>query len=177
MNCPLVSLIFLKRSLVFPILFFSSLSLHWSLRKAFLSLLAILRNSTFKWVSFLFFFAFSFFSQLFESPPQTAILLFCISFQVAHSKWTVSSDCCCNWDFPDSSVVKNLPAMQETQEMWVRSLGQEDPPEEEMTTHFSILAWKIPRTEESGRLQSMGLQKHWVRLNTHTTVNYHHSNK
>ena len=48
-NVPLVSLIFLKRSLVFPILLFSYLSLHWSLRKAFLSLLAILWNSTFKW--------------------------------------------------------------------------------------------------------------------------------
>ena len=41
-------------------------------------------------------------------------------------------------------MVKNPPAMQETQEMQVRSLGQEDPLEEEMATHFSILAWKIP---------------------------------
>ena len=49
-NIPLVSLIFLKRSLVFPILLFSSISLHWSLRKAFLSLLAILWNSAFKWI-------------------------------------------------------------------------------------------------------------------------------
>ena len=48
-NVPLVSLIFLKRSLVFPILLFSSISLHWSLRKAFLSLLAILWNSAFRW--------------------------------------------------------------------------------------------------------------------------------
>ena len=46
---PLVSLIFLKRSLVFPFLLFSSISLHWSLRKAFLSLLAVLWNSAFKW--------------------------------------------------------------------------------------------------------------------------------
>ena len=59
-NVPLVSLIFLKRSLVFPILLFSSISLHRSLRKDFLSLLAILQNSAFKWVSFLFSFAFSF---------------------------------------------------------------------------------------------------------------------
>ena len=49
-NVPLVSLIFLKRSLVFPILLFSSISLHWPLRKAFLSLLALLWNSAFKWV-------------------------------------------------------------------------------------------------------------------------------
>ena len=61
-NVPLVSLIFLKRSLVFPILLFSSISLHWSLRKAFLSLLDILCNSAFKWVylSSLFSFAFHF---------------------------------------------------------------------------------------------------------------------
>ena len=51
--------------------------------------------------------------------------------------------------------VKNLPATQETQ---VRSLGQEDPLEKEMTTHSSILAWRIPWTEESGELQSSGLQ-------------------
>ena len=49
-NIPLVSLIFLKRSLVFHILLFSSISLHWSLRKAFLSLIAILWNSAFRWV-------------------------------------------------------------------------------------------------------------------------------
>ena len=49
-NVPLVSLIFLKRSLVFPVLLFSSISLHWSLRKSFSSLLAILWNSAFKWV-------------------------------------------------------------------------------------------------------------------------------
>ena len=55
-----------------------------------------------------------------------------------------------------SRMVKNLPAMQET---WVRSLGQEDPLEEGMTTHSSILAWRIPRTEESGGLQSMGVVK------------------
>ena len=44
-------------------------------------------------------------------------------------------------------------------EMWVRPLGQEDPLEEEMTTHSRILAWGIPWTEESGGLQSMMLQK------------------
>jgi len=46
-------------------------------------------------------------------------------------------------------MVKNLPAMQETQ---VQSLGQEDPLEKDTTTHSSILAWRIPRREESGRL-------------------------
>ena len=49
--------------------------------------------------------------------------------------------------------------MQEPQETWVQSLGQKDPLEEEMATHSSILAWKIPWTEEPGRLQSMGSQE------------------
>ena len=56
-----------------------------------------------------------------------------------------------------AEMVKNLPAVQE---IWVQTLGQEDPLEKEMTTHPSILAWKIPWTEEPGRLgglQSMGL--------------------
>ena len=52
----------------------------------------------------------------------------------------------------------HLP-MQETQEMRVLSLGQEDPLEEEMATYSSILAWKVPWTEEPGELQSKGLQK------------------
>ena len=55
-----------------------------------------------------------------------------------------------------AQTVKNLLAMQETQ---VRSLGWEDPLEKEMATHSSIHAWKIPWTEEPGRLQSMGLQR------------------
>ena len=55
-----------------------------------------------------------------------------------------------------AQMVKNPPAIQETQ---VRSLGPEDPLEEEMATHSSILAWKIPWTEEPGGLQSMGLQR------------------
>ena len=58
--------------------------------------------------------------------------------------------------FLGGSVVKNLPAMQETQ---VQSLGQEDTLENEMATHSSILAWKIPWTEKLGGIQSMGSQK------------------
>ena len=50
--------------------------------------------------------------------------------------------------------------MRETQEMQVPSLGGKDPLEEEMATHSSILAWEIPRTEEPGRLQSLGSQRH-----------------
>ena len=56
-------------------------------------------------------------------------------------------------------MVKNPPAMPETQEMWVQSLGQEDPLEKRMATHSSILAWKIPWIEEAGGLLSMGLQR------------------
>ena len=52
--------------------------------------------------------------------------------------------------------VKHLPAMQET---WVQFLGQEVPMEKEMATHSSILAWRIPWTEEPGRIQFMGLQE------------------
>ena len=55
-----------------------------------------------------------------------------------------------------AQTVKNLPKLQKT---WVRSLGQEDPLEKDMATHFSILAGKIPWPEEPGGLQSIGLQR------------------
>ena len=58
--------------------------------------------------------------------------------------------------FPGGTDVKNPPAMQET---WVRSLGWEDPLEEGMAAHSSILAWRIPWTEVPGELQSMGSQR------------------
>ena len=58
-------------------------------------------------------------------------------------------------------MVKNPPAVQET---WVQSLGREDPLEEEMATHSSILAWEIPRTEDPAGLQSMGSQ---LSMHTH----------
>ena len=61
--------------------------------------------------------------------------------------------------FTGDSVVKNLHAMQEPQEMQVQSLGWEDPLEEGMATHSSILAWRIPWTEEPGGLQSIVLQR------------------
>ena len=64
------------------------------------------------------------------------------------------------WGTPRASLVaqriKHLPAMQET---WVQSLGWEDPLEKEMATHSSILAWRIPWTEEPGGLQSTGSQR------------------
>ena len=61
--------------------------------------------------------------------------------------------------FPGGAAVKNLPAMQETQEMQIRALGWEDPRKKEMATHSSIFAWKVPWTERSGGLRSMGLQR------------------
>ena len=56
-------------------------------------------------------------------------------------------------------MVKNPPAMQELKEMWVRSLGWEDPLEEDMAVHSSNLAWRIPWTEEPGRLWSVESQR------------------
>ena len=90
-NLPLVSLMFLKRSLVIPILLFSSISMHWSLRKAFLSLLVVLGNSHSNGNIFPFLLCFSlfFFSQQFARSPQTTILPFCISFPWGWS-WSLS---------------------------------------------------------------------------------------
>ena len=61
-----------------------------------------------------------------------------------------------SWACLVAQTVKNLSTLQET---WVQSLGWEDPLAEGMATHSSILAWRIPWTEESGRLQSMGSQR------------------
>ena len=68
-------------------------------------------------------------------------------------------------------VVRNLPG---TQEMWVGSLGREDPLEEDIATHSNILAWRIPRTEEPGGLQSIGSQKSWTQLNQLSMQAYIH---
>ena len=72
--------------------------------------------------------------------------------------------------FPGGAVAKNPTAMQQMQ---VRSLGQEDSLEEETATHTSILAWKIPWTEEPGRLQSKRLQKvahNWAHTHKHNNI-------
>ena len=92
-NVPRVSLVFLKRSLDFPILLLSSL--HLSRRKAFLSLLPILWNSAFRWLYLSFSplpFS-SFFSQLFVRPPQTNILPFCLSFSWGWSWYLLPVQC------------------------------------------------------------------------------------
>ena len=69
-------------------------------------------------------------------------------------------------------VVKNLPA-NETQETWVQFIGREEPPEKEMATHSSLLAWRIPWTEEPGGLQSIESQSQTQlkQLSTHTKYN------
>ena len=71
-----------------------------------------------------------------------------------------------------AQVVKHPPAMQETQKTWVQSLGWKDPLEKEMATHSSILAWRIPWTEEPGILY--GVMKSWIRLSDFTfTFHFH----
>ena len=66
-----------------------------------------------------------------------------------------------------AQTVKNLPAIEET---LLQSLGQEDSLEKEMATHSSILAWKIPWTEEPDGLQSMGLQRVGLSTQTHDLI-------
>ena len=77
--------------------------------------------------------------------------------------------------FSGGSDVRNLPAMEET---WVWSLDQEDPLEKGMATHTSILAWKVPWTEEPGGLQSMGYKEsdrsEWL-IHTHSLSHVLHS--
>ena len=63
------------------------------------------------------------------------------------------------WASQVAHWVKNPPAVQEVQEMWVQFQGREDPLEESKVTHASILAWRIPWTEEPGRLLSIGLHR------------------
>ena len=70
--------------------------------------------------------------------------------------WSSMWQRACIMDFPSGSDIKHLPMMQET---WVGPLGREDPLEKGMATHSSTFAWRIPWTEEPGRLQSMGLQR------------------
>ena len=78
--------------------------------------------------------------------------------------------------FPSDSVVKNLPAVQEMKETKVQSLGWEDPLEEGMATHFSILAWRISWTEKPGSLQSTGSQTDMTEATEHALLilNYYY---
>ena len=67
--------------------------------------------------------------------------------------WEINIVICVAWGLLVAQMVKSLPAMQET---WVQFPGREDPQEKETATHSSILAWRIPRKEEPGGLQSRG---------------------
>ena len=71
-----------------------------------------------------------------------------------------------------AQLVKNPPAMQD---MWVQSLGQEDPLEKEMATHSSIPTWKFPWAVKTGRLQSMGLQRVGHNLATENVPSLEHN--
>ena len=98
-----------------------------------------------------------------------------------NENWTYY--CCCSvaklsdsllpdipcWTALVAQTVKHLPTMWET---WVQSLSQEDLLEKEMATHSSILAWKIPWTEEPGRLQSVGSQRVKTRLSDFTSLHF-----
>ena len=103
------------------------------------------------------------------SPPGSSVHEI---FQARILEWVTISFCrgssqprdrtqvsCTTGRFFTDWATREAPAMPETQEMWVRSLGQKDALEKEMATHSSILAWKIPWTEEPGGLQSMGSQR------------------
>ena len=89
------------------------------------------------------------------------------------------------WGFPGGSEVKNLPInVGDMQDTWVCSLSQEDPLEEEMATHSSILAWEIPWTEDPGGLQFTGWQRirhswthrhNWAQTHTHHTHTHTHT--
>ena len=74
------------------------------------------------------------------------------TFSLIAAEWTQHISACTS--FPGGSVVKNLPAIHEAQEVWVQYLGQENPLEEGKATHSSIAAWRIPWTEEPGGLHS-----------------------
>ena len=78
----------------------------------------------------------------------------------------------CTGTFPTAQWIKNLPVMQEIQETGIQSLGQEDPLEKEMTTHSSILACKIPRTEEPTGYSAKGRRVKHVSDRAHSIYIY-----
>ena len=143
----LIPPILLKRLIVFPILLFSSMSLHCSCKKAFLSLLHVLWNSALSWIYFSF------------SPLPLAYRLFsAICRDSSDNHFAFLHFFFGGWFWsPLAQRVKHLPAVRETR---VRSLDQEDPPKKEMATHSNILVQEIPWTaEEPGGLQSMWSQE------------------
>ena len=152
MKCSLGISNFLERSLVLHILLFCSISLHWSLRKAFLSFLAILWNSAFKWVYLSF-----------SCLPLTSLLLNSAIFKASsdnHGEGNGSPlqySCLENpmdggaWWAEVCGVSKSWTRLSDfTFTFHFHAL------EKEMASHSSILAWRIPGTVEPGRLPSMG---------------------
>ena len=133
---PLMFPIFLMRFLVFPLLLFSSIIKHCWLKKPFLSLLAILWSCMFSWVHL------SLSSLLFTSLHVSTIceassdnhFAFLLFFFFGMVLFATSY----------SLVAQRLTRLPPMRETWVQSLGQEDPLENEMVTHSSILAWRIP---------------------------------
>ena len=106
-------------------------------------------------ISWIFWFHFTFFIGLLTTAlwlvtwmVVLGLIMFIFSLSQPIFKWY--------WFISHSSVIKNSPAVQEN---WVQSLGWEDPLEEGMATHSSIVTWRIPQTEKPGRLQSMELQR------------------
>ena len=95
---------------------------------------------------------------------------------IHYPKGLKNMSCLTHRGFPGGSAVKNLPAMHKTQETQVWFLGQGDPLEEEMATHSSICAGKIPLTEEPGGLWSMGSQRvgHTEQLSTQACSTHLH---
>ena len=119
---------------------------------------------------------------LLEPPKIKSLTVSTVSPSICHKvmgpdamifvSWMFIIRCRKNESFPGVSVVKNPPAIQET---LVWSLGPKDPLEKKMATHSSILAWKIPWTEEPGVLQSIGMQR--VRHNLETEHTHTHTRK
>ena len=108
-------------------------------------------------------------SQTYHSPPLSILFLVSHKDVITRSKYLY-----CKWAqltfveffkilglpwWQASLVAQRLKCLSTMRETWVQSLGWEDPLEKEMATHFSILAWRIPWTEEPGRLQSTRLQR------------------
>ena len=127
---------------------------------------------------------------LLESPKIKSLTVSTVSPSICHKvmgpdamifvSWMFIIRCGKYESFPGVSVVKNPPAIQET---LVWSLGPKDPLEKKMATHSSILAWKIPWTEEPGVLQSIGMQRvrhnletEYIHTHTHTHTHTHGRN-
>ena len=88
-----------------------------------------------------------------------------------HMVRSINASCRCSRGLPGGIVQRIHLPVQEMHETWVWPLGWEDPLEEKMATHSSILAWKVPWAEEPGWLQSMGLQRigyNWMSEHTHS---------